>query len=621
MLTSFVCSKSVDYLVAKAVEEVKPRSSFWWTNFDERSAKNSDYLSSYRLSLKNLLSKVPTKQVNMKNLQPFNEHRKDESLLFNLDFAAPLHFIVIVEDNEKLYIEQLKNALKRIQGSIMYYSVPKFLIVFYQRKQSTDSIKKIFDLVTTSEFANLVILQVIRNKPPIQFYYNHASARIDTQNNSNVKLFPDKMKIPSGYNIRVGVDEPWPKNYKDNEGFPAHLKRRIRLLKVYECFADSLNATSTFIAAHIHKSRKLVMIEKNLEMFLGLSAFITFDYYLRYIYLSDYSKFVSLVPIITETKIIASKNILYSFFTMIGLIMSILLYFKYSRNSSSGWTFINIFKLMLGSSAEVQLQSIGSKIIYSFLLICSIFFVSDLVSNLTKINLVTHQQLLANSVDEILENNIKTSSTIVHPRYLEILANGTSNNVHKLIVNINKVYSNDANVDEIFISTELDVQRALFNYKIKKVENNFEVVDMNLPTFIFAIAFSNKSLLKEKYAEIDTRIRESGIDIKWANELKVNRTDEENIKIDSSNLLIIIPALIGIEFFVGFFVLLLEVAWSRFITYNDLFDYNNNNFLKALIRVLNFRRLSKMMSKAWRNCKRTIQRCWYKVKRTCVSQQ
>ena len=131
MLINFVSCRSVDHLVTKAVEEVKPPQSIWWTNFNENSESSSKHSTSYQLALKSLLSKTPTTQVNINTLQPFVEYSVNRGLLFNLKFSAFLHFIIIIPDNENFYLEHLKNVLKTIRGSIIYFSVQKFCIVLY----------------------------------------------------------------------------------------------------------------------------------------------------------------------------------------------------------------------------------------------------------------------------------------------------------------------------------------------------------------------------------------------------------------------------------------------------------------------------------------------------------
>ena len=167
ILINIVYCKSVDHALAKAIEEVRPHKTIWWTNFDGRSARIYEHLTSYQLALKKLLSTTPTKQVNINTLQPFTEYPENWGILFNLELSAPMHFITIFADNKNVYIMQLKKVLKRIQSSIIYLSIPKYLVISYQTNNSNRqnlyfSIKNMFNLTNnSSDFVDFIILQVI----------------------------------------------------------------------------------------------------------------------------------------------------------------------------------------------------------------------------------------------------------------------------------------------------------------------------------------------------------------------------------------------------------------------------------------------------------------------------
>ena len=126
MLINCTCCKSVNQLIVQVVDEVRPCQSLLWTNLDERFESSSKHLPSYQIALKNLLSTTPTKQVNINTLKSLTEYREVGGLLFNLNFSASLHFIIIVADSEYFYFDKLKNVLETIEASIMYFSVPKF---------------------------------------------------------------------------------------------------------------------------------------------------------------------------------------------------------------------------------------------------------------------------------------------------------------------------------------------------------------------------------------------------------------------------------------------------------------------------------------------------------------
>ena len=180
-----------------------------------------------------------------------------------------------------------------------------------------------------------------------------------------------------GLSVRVGVAKPWPNSYISNEGYPLHLAPRVRLLKVYQLMADSLNFTSSFVEPNQRKTVEESLKHNNLIMVLSDTLGDYRGTVSKNSYLYDFKKIVVFVPIIQETKLKASMEILYTFSSIVAMILTILLFFKFSRDENQGWSFLIIFGLMLGNALNFQPRSIKSKIVYFILLMFSILFISD----------------------------------------------------------------------------------------------------------------------------------------------------------------------------------------------------------------------------------------------------
>ena len=139
----------------------------------------------------------------------------------------------------------------------MYSSVPKCLLVLHQNKESLLPIKDLLTVSRNLQFVDFTLIQAIRNKPPAIFYYNVSLNNIEMQNNitRSIRLFPDKLKNLNGYNLRVGVlKASWPTDYKDNKGYPLHLRPLIHLFKVHEHFASFLNVSSEYVPIFLFNS-------------------------------------------------------------------------------------------------------------------------------------------------------------------------------------------------------------------------------------------------------------------------------------------------------------------------------------------------------------------------------
>ena len=196
----------------------------------------------------------------------------------------------------------------------------------------------------------------------------------------------------------------------------------------------------------------------------------------------------------------------------------------------------------------------------------SLLFISEVFSNLTKINFKIDKKLMTNSINNILEKNI----SLCHDKSLEYLRFATKHSVtdvRKLFSNINKTCIKDHKENEIFISDELSVQKRIFKYNLLKKKKFVGILDLNFPFLMNIVLFSKKSLIIRKFAEMNTRVSESGLVIRWASELKVNRTDQNRLVLGISKklLLIILPAIIVIGYSLAFVVLLLELWCNNFL--------------------------------------------------------
>ena len=272
---------------------------------------------------------------------------------------------------------------------------------------------------------------------------------------------------------------------------------------------------------------------------------------------------VALVPIIHEMIISLSVKVFYSFLSITGIILTILIFFKLSRDPPEEWSFICIFKLMFGQLASFQPQSTRSKVVYVILLMFSIFLASELVTNLTVIDLEPNDRLLATDIDDVIEKNISVTSSINKPG-LNLISDSCNEKVKKVFSSSKTALGRNIKENEIKITSKFAGEYDLYGYFLKGLDN-LTLVDMNLPPITYGISFKNLSPFKQKFADIETWIIEHGLDKKWASDLKIKRPKKKIVKIsgDAKVLVINLLFIISIGSMVSFVIFILEIAWYR----------------------------------------------------------
>ena len=169
-----------------------------------------------------------------------------------------------------------------------------------------------------------------------------------------------------------------------------------------------MNITTKFIPLTVREDIIDQIDENGLELFLN-SDFSTSLEEIRDIFILKYGEFEVSVPIVQTTRFKLSMNMFYSLLAISGIIILIavsVLCFKFNRNE---WSALNIYQLMLGYSTDVHPNCLRSRIIYFLLVMFSIFGISEFISGLTEIKYESNEELLAESIDDILRKNIHYS--------------------------------------------------------------------------------------------------------------------------------------------------------------------------------------------------------------------
>ena len=535
----YTSGKSVNDVVNMAINQTKPHQLVFWKKLYLGSGNKTEYSSNHQAKeiLNSVMKKIPTTLIDLNNPPPFIYFNRtvlrSNNIIYeyNINISAPLHIIFFDDKIDYLNLS-LIHLLDVISDSVMYMSTPKCLFVLNQKNKSLSPIKDVLTIARRYQFFDFTVLQSIRNKPPVVFYYNVSLNSIEMRSNitANLKLFPEKLKNMNGYNMRVGVyRQIWPTYYKKYTGYPVYLISVIRLFKEYEYFAGFLNVTSTFVPIEYTTTWYGNPAIKDLEIVLDAYNPVHKTSSFTNVYIWKYRMLVALVPFVQETEINVPDTILHSFLSIVGVFLTILLFFKYSRYPSSEWSFILIFKLMFGIVTNFRPLSFRSKLVYVILLGFSVFLISDLVSDLTAIGLEIKEVLLGTSIDDILKKNVSvlTGSSC---QVLNQIADSSDKRVKTLFKKCKFSSISDLKENEIHISPKEGAE-VLFYYENSVFTTyNFSIVDMDLPIIIFANTFKKLSAFREKFGETESRIIESGLDLKWISDFNIRKNIKENIE-------------------------------------------------------------------------------------------
>ena len=185
---------------------------------------------------------------------------------------------------------------------------------------------------------------------------------------------------------------------------------------------------------------------------------------------------------------------------------------------------------------------------------------SDVVSDLTALNIRSNDKLIASNIDNIFQQNLRVfcyGST----ESVELLTEFSDEKVKKLLSTC-KFSDPILEEDSVLISNKESLERAIYVESFYGFDR-FQIVDLDLPVIMHVLAFQLNSPFRKEFAKMDNRISEHGLDLKWASDMKVVKPAEKNDDSDKSgNVLCIgLMCLMVFGWSVSLICFLLELAW------------------------------------------------------------
>ena len=547
--------------IGQMIKEVKPRQISLYT--DERNITNKYY----GLIFKNLIEQVPTTAISLKNIPPYLKFTRGY-FQYNNNISAPLHLIMLRESKDGQHMKQLYYLLRSIKDSLMYLTSTKICLLFFHSKNSIQINYQIFNMAWFYKYDDFTVLSIYRENQMSIFYHNYSSFKIEERyGNGNFKYFPEKIINLNGYPLRVGVNfYLWPNVYKETlNGLPVHLNPYLILFKSYEYFAAHLNVTSVIIPLKDLKVQNSIK-DNNLELYLTVATTLRLWNY-DYMFILGEQKLVVVVPIIHEIRAAVSTKIFDAFLSLSIIILLTRAAAKFYKFPKKEWKILNIFSYLLGYSVSIYPRNWKAKLIYIILAAFSLFYVSDIISDLTEINYISDKKLLIDSIEDAFEKNISVCKG-VDDSTIESLIKDASEDVKKF-VNLGKkkcalTPEYDKNMVEIYVQRNAEIKFYLSQYEYG--ENKFEVVDFNLPIQLATTCFALNSPFRKKFAEMHGKVYEFGLDKKWAENFKVTLRIDNNknpdLASDSKKLVTVLSSLIVIGAVLGFASFFLEMIWK-----------------------------------------------------------
>ena len=263
------------------------------------------------------------------------------------------------------------------------------MIFFRNHKSSWAPHNKILHTGWLAKFEDFTVLSVYLKSPPYISYYEYSTDFIKNKvANSTFKFYPDKIiKFQIKRPIRVGViSDWWPYGYKNTDGgLPVHMDPLLILFKSYLYFANLYNLTSKFVPSNNSKFISDKIKNSNLEFFLTTGYALKLGNFDN-IYILREDKLMAIVPMTHEDRIESLMNLLYAFLKISSIILVISVASMLCQLPKKEWTILNIFSSLLGNGVPINPRNWKSKSLYIMIAFFSLFFISDLISDLTAIN-------------------------------------------------------------------------------------------------------------------------------------------------------------------------------------------------------------------------------------------
>ena len=592
----WIKSFEIENSIEKVLKEVEPN----------RVTLHSDHCnvnasSNYIRTFKYLTNQVPTTTLNVNNFPKF-VNWKAKTLYQNQNVSAPLHFFILNENNLKEFEKKLNNTFQYIRDSLFYLTTTKIILLINKKEISDKMRKSIIRLAFEYNFYDFAFMNCNSDFPLINNYNPFFKMRLTKAFSNNSIFFPNLLKGLDGYNMRAGVyKEEWPDYYKNSainyaDDIDNYLS--MHLLKSYECFTYVLNVTTTFIpGTKINYIRNHVSYKK-LDIFIG-----KITYYPSGNLVCAYNvkplKTVLLVPVVHEKNYEFNYEILSSVLILSGIIIIFLISAYFLKLNTNEWSLFNIYSLLMGIGTNINpRRCLRSSIIFFTLFTVSFFFVSDIVSDLTTLKYTSNEIPIIQSFQDVLEKNI----TVIFPYYpieLKYLKLASSGSILKIFNAAKLKYANENySYDKVSIIFEDDAEKILLRNNgildgVKLKISNLILFQMN-----YVVSFQCNSLIKNKFADIYTRILEAGLDIKWRSEYDhankiMKRKDVQEIDEQNDSLPLILITLTVTLLVISSIVLLLEYFWFYYPTIK-LNVIKNFNFLRRKIKLRKRKSTKKM---------------------------
>ena len=579
--------KIVNQVISNVIDEVKPHHVLLNTNSKSKAIYNN-------LILQEFLKLVPATTVDISklpsfyNFQPFKSRRLisdpdyNSSFTYNRKVSSPLHvFLISDEGTNDIIMKKFPDFISSFHTSVSMDDKPYILIVFINSNKISEDFLSSLSINGFLDSAIIAIDTKSDTCKVVQFSpYASSSYTMNKYNSSSeIIFFSDKLKDINGCKLKIGVRNDYPRSYIDNMGYPAKYNPLLRLYKVYQTFEKHLNATSSFYLWHTNEKGQYFMDferkDKTTYKLHQLSLFLATSFFsdekpLYGVLIVNYQKFVALVPITHDANLRLSKNMLYAFLTMCVIMALIAISARIMKLRHEDWSLLEILGLMLGISDNAH-DCLRSKILYFTLVFFSIFQVSDIATEMTTMQFVHNQKLLAESIGDVLKNNISVCSPYAGTGFFSSFKRESRKEVIEffgLAKQKCKYYPGTfVEATEIVIANEVYSESMIILDKMFGFER-FALIDFDLPILANFISFGRVSHMQRKFSKINQLVYESGIDLKWEREYKLMKIPENDPTVyepDDKQLLISLTLILSGGYLSALIALIIELVYYRLL--------------------------------------------------------
>lgn len=419
-------------------------------------------------------------------------------------------------------------------------------------------------------------------------YYNpfrneFPKRRLDEQWRMGEKFFVDKLKNLNGYRMKVGLFNTPPFVYVRRNSSGDVVSAFGIDVPIVMSLAKMMNFTITPTRTNVESwgtfdCNKTKTNGINYQLMHNQIQFVVSRGFLSINYckvsptadiLYQVTSVKSLAPILRETefKLTGSWDLLYMILTILLFFFFVVVLLHILNLQMPSWQLFNVIQIMLGMSIPEDLSIMSERIIFGWLLLTCAFYSSNITAIFTDFSLETENEVPMNTLNDLYNTNIKL---IRHMRlgvtkdYDETtwkLINRSEPQFDATTVCLKRLRNREI-VSCLLI--EIQAERLFHLFRDENGDMSLKIIKEPLILYVEGMQLEPGSPYVERFSNLISRMKQSGIYDKWRMDTLKNGTDEKigirdfQMYEDPVKIQLILLFIAFLGYFASFLVFLVE---------------------------------------------------------------